>query len=434
MPNTQTVFSGNELFDRCTYRAADPKYMLMGQSENGNPDMIPITDDLLSHHILLLGGIGSGKTNTFNLLLRNIRAGLTDEDVVVIFDSKGDFYKEFYRPGDIVFSNDDFACGENGKDYWNIFRDIMIDDRIEENVIEISKTLFAEKIERTSQPFFPNAAKDLFGALLLELIRNEGAKDRRNNASLRNLFNTFSVESMKNILRKHQDLKAMATYIEDPRSGQTLGVVAELQQLVREIFVGNFAKRGNLSIREIIKNKGGKVVFVEYDLSIGATLAPIYKLIIDMAIKQALCRKENEGNVYFILDEFRLLPHLMHIDNGVNFGRSLGAKFIVGVQNVDQVSAAYGEGTAASLLSGFATNISFRVNDKNSREFIRGLYGENIKLLTYSSAVQSRGISEQIREASVVEDNDITSLGVGEAIVGIMNNPPFKFRFRRYVS
>ncbi|MCI6488079.1 MAG: type IV secretion system DNA-binding domain-containing protein, partial [Clostridiales bacterium] len=66
--------------------------------------MIPITDDLLSHHILLLGGIGSGKTNTFNLLLRNIRAGLTDEDVVVIFDSKGDFYKEFYRPGDIVFS------------------------------------------------------------------------------------------------------------------------------------------------------------------------------------------------------------------------------------------------------------------------------------------------------------------------------------------
>ena len=173
---------------------------------------------------------------------------------------------------------------------------------------------------------------------------------------------------------------------------------------------------------------------MEYDLSIGATLAPIYKLIIDMAIKQALCRKENEGNVYFILDEFRLLPHLMHIDNGVNFGRSLGAKFVVGVQNVDQVSAAYGEGTAASLLSGFATNISFRVNDKNSREFIRGLYGENIKLLTYSSAVQSRGISEQIREASVVEDNDITSLGVGEAIVGIMNNPPFKFRFRRYVS
>ena len=73
MPNTQTVFSGNQLYDRCTYRVPEPKYMLMGQSENGNQDMIPITDDLLSHHILLLGGIGSGKTNTFNLLLRNIR-------------------------------------------------------------------------------------------------------------------------------------------------------------------------------------------------------------------------------------------------------------------------------------------------------------------------------------------------------------------------
>ena len=51
----------------------------------------------------------------------------------------------------------------------------------------------------------------------------------RNNADLRSIFDTFSVEAMKRILAAHPDLKALRAYIEDERSGQTLGVVSELQ-------------------------------------------------------------------------------------------------------------------------------------------------------------------------------------------------------------
>lgn len=164
--------------------------------------------------------------------------------------------------------------------------------------------------------------------------------------SLRKLFDSFSVSAMKNILKQHPDLKAMSAYIQDENSGQTLGVTAELQQLVREIFIGSFKQNGSLSVRDLVRNKGGRVVFIEYDLSIGSVLTPIYKLLFDLAIKEALCRTENEGNVFFLMDEFRLLPHLQHIDNGVNFGRSLGAKFIVGVQNIDQIAEAYGDNLA----------------------------------------------------------------------------------------
>jgi type IV secretory pathway TraG/TraD family ATPase VirD4 len=64
--------------------------------------------------------------------------------------------------------------------------------------------------------------------------------------------------------------------------------------------------------------------------------------MLDMAIKEALGRKKSEGNVWFVIDEFRLIPNLQHVDDGVNFGRSLGAKFIIGVQNVEQVFHAYG--------------------------------------------------------------------------------------------
>lgn len=63
---------------------------------------------------------------------------------------------------------------------------------------------------------------------------------------------------MKKILDKYPDLKAMRAYIEDEKSGQTLGIVSELQQVIREIFVGNFKKKGSLSLREIVRKKVGR--------------------------------------------------------------------------------------------------------------------------------------------------------------------------------
>ena len=429
---SQEVFSGNRLFDMCQYVENNPYFYLVGNDVQGRPMNIPVGEQMLSRHMLLLGGIGTGKSNAFNFLIRNVRANLTDRDVVVIFDTKGDFYHEFYRPGDVVISNDARADGGSGPDYWNLFGEVTIDDRVEENILEIAKSFFAEKLEHTTQPFFPNAAKDLFSALLLHMVRSEQFRDFRNNQALRSTFDTFSVPAMKTILQSHRDLKAMTSYIEDEKSGQTLGVVAELQQMVREIFVGNFRKKGTLSMRQLIRNKGGRVIFVEYDLGIGGMLTPVYRLLVDLAIKEALCRTSNEGNVYFFIDEFRLLPHLEHIDDGVNFGRSLGAKFFVGIQNIDQIAAAYGENMARSMVCGFGTTLAFRVNDPNSREYVKSLFGRNIKLQTYLSAVQNRGVSEQIREGFVVEDEDITNLTVGQAIIGAPGCQPFRFQFKRY--
>lgn len=249
---------------------------------------------------------------------------------------------------------------------------------------------------------------------------------------LRSYLNSITPHIMVDILNQHSDLKAMQSYIYDEKSGQTLGVMAELQQMMREIFIGNFQKKGGLSMRKLVRRKGGRVIFVEYDLGIGGMLMPIYRLLIDLAIKEALCRTSNEGNVYFFIDEFRLVPHLEHIDDGVNFGRSLGAKFFVGIQNIDQVMAAYGEYTGRSILSGFGTTFAFRVNDVGSREYIKNLFGRNIKQQSYMSKVQNRGIAEQLREGYVVEDDDINNLPVGEAIVSAPSGEPFRFKFNLY--
>ena len=51
---------------------------------------------MLSKHILLVGGTGCGKTNLFYHIVQQIKAKLTHNDVVLVFDSKGDFYSKFF--------------------------------------------------------------------------------------------------------------------------------------------------------------------------------------------------------------------------------------------------------------------------------------------------------------------------------------------------
>ena len=165
-------------------------------------------------------------------------------------------------------------------------------------------------------------------------------------------------------------------------------------------------------------------------MGIGSTLAPIYTLLYDLAIKEALCRSKSEGNVYFVADEFRLIPNLRHIDDAVNFGRGMGVKFMIGIQNVEQIYDVYGEMRARSILSGFLTSVAFRVNDAASRDFIKELHGANRKMEIYTASNQSKGVTEQIRDSSVVEDWDISSLSVGEAIIGLPNIQPFILKFR----
>lgn len=425
------IFDGNQLHENpIQFDCQNPKYAFIGNGMNGEKQFIPLNDDILSRHMVFLGGIGTGKTNAFFQIVRQIRRQLTANDIVVIFDTKGDFYKEFYRPGDIVISNDETATGGDGVDYWNIFNEIEMNEHTEENIVEISKTLFSSKIDNSNQPFFPNAAKDLFSAIVTYFLRNKSELNPTNK-TLREYLDRSTSAEIREMLKGYADLKSMTSYISDDRSPQTQGVISELQQLSREIFLGNFKKDGTLSMRNIVRNKGGKFVFIEYDIGVGNMLSPIYSLLYDMAIKEALCRSKTEGNVFFITDEFSLIPNLKHVDDAVNFGRSLGIKFMIGIQNVSQVFDMYGEERGRSLLSGFLTSVAFRVNDEASRSFIKGLHGTNRKKEVFMASVQGRGITEQIRDANVVEDWDILRLGVGQAIIGLPSKDPFIFKFEK---
>ena len=403
-----------------------------GKNGDNLPDKFVLTEKLLSQHLMLIGGIGSGKTNTFNQILQNIVPQLSAKDVMIIFDTKGDFYKEFYRPGDIVISNDSTACGSNGPDYWNLINEIDSSIGLKEDVIEISNALFADKLKKAGDnAFFPQAAKDIMSAVLYHfaLVKGRGTI-KSDNLTISDAMKKEGIDWYRSILSMYPNYSAMQSYIPPDAMGQALGVLAELQQVVRSVFVGNFAKRGTLSIRNLVRNKGGKKIFIEYDIGIGGMLTPIYSLLFDLAIKEALCRSKSDGNVFFVCDEFKLLPNLKHIDDAVNFGRSLGIKFMIGVQNIDQIIEIYGENMAKNIFSGFLNVFAFKVSDYSTRNYLKERSGENRKCTTYKSTT----VQETIAMAHVVEDWDVANLKLGEAIISMNSAEPFKFGFSAFIG
>ena len=435
----QQVIFGTSVLDNRVVSAADGWIHFPGKGYGGSTEFA-IDNGILSKHLLLLGGSGCGKTNTFFYLIETIREKMTENDVAIIFDTKGEFHEMFHRDGDIVIGNS--PAYREISNIWNIFEEITADGddpmSIDMNAREIANALFHDR-GSTTQPFFANAARDIFRGILLHFIRQAKQnpsmfKGKLNNKDLMECFHSFKIKEYRTVFEHYDDTKSLNQYFGDGSSNQALGVFAELQSMLSDYFVGIFAEKDDqraVSMRQAVRAKGGKFIFVEYDLSVGETLSPLYRLLVDQALKEALSRSSNEGNVYFIADEFKLLPKLQHIDDALNFGRGLGVKVAAGIQSIDQLYDIYGKDKGSVLAGGFGSMFAYHTSDASSREYITRRFGTNILAYEYASRQRNTIVSNE-REGNTVEEWDQINLGVGQAIIGIGYKDPFLFYFEEY--
>ena len=408
-----------------------------------------LSEALLSKHLLVLGGIGSGKTNVFNFILESLLKKQTSDDIVFVFDTKGDFYRNFYQ----AYNPNHILIG-NGREFreetycWNVFgeledRDGAFDAFDEFSAKEIAKQLFAGRGSST-QPFFELASADLVAKLLIDFERQAqrtGDRSALNNRALADWLRAADLGRYVEMIRRNPDFASAYLYFGDPGqstqqklSPQALGVFGYINAMCSDLLTGIFAQSSpgkEFSMRSLVRDRGqngGKtVVFIEYDLRVGEVLTPMYRLLMDLALKEALGFNANRrGNVVFVVDEFKLLPRLTHIDDALNFGRGLGIKVVAGLQSIDQIYANYGEERGRAIVSGFMNSFCFQTPDYRSRQYISERFGENCFHLVYR--VQNAPASYQ-REGHTIEDWDILNLGIGQAAVDLAGQKPFLFQF-----
>lgn len=388
---------------------------------------------LFEKHILALGSIGSGKSNIMYHIIKAVLDEITDNDIIIFFDAKGDYLEKFYRQGNLVISNS--LTPPPGHTKWNIYNDILFSpkEKREETIREISGTLFKAEIEKSQNPVFGMGARDLLSGILTAHVRQmEEGKEEYDNEKLANFIRTADVIKLYNLFLPYEDLDWLRSYIDENGGATTQSFLLTLYQTVMNVFSGTFGESGDFSMRKTVTEKGGKSIFLEYDLSSGNILEPVYTVLLDLAMKEVLGRTEQTGNVYFVLDEFPLIPKLNYMDNALNFGRSLGVKVIAGIQNIAQVEHRYGQAYGKSMLSGFGTVFAFRLFDSSSRSFVSDRHGSVKKLINVVSTTQGRGTQDLYIDGKVIEDWDLTDLKVGECIVSFANGSPYLFYPKLY--
>ncbi|MFE6735705.1 type IV secretory system conjugative DNA transfer family protein [Microbacterium sp. NPDC057650] len=427
---SEEVVSGSALRDATSYLG--PPDPVVGVHGAGGTS-VGFDDAALGRHVLYIGGIGTGKTVGMTALVDSIRASTSADDVLVFFDTKGDYWERFGRDGDAVIASG--APGRYpGEVTWNLFEEFRAlpdGGQVDDEIYELCNGLFAGLIERAGDnAYFANAARDLFVALITAMLRESAV---RTNHDIRAVLGGMNIPEMQQLLDRpgNEDLRGARNYIAKEGSNSAAATIAFMQQVIQESFRSSFGRAGDFSIRRFVRAKAGHALFLEYDIAAGSMLAPVYKAMLDVAMKEAMSRTRAAGRIFFVLDEFALLPELTHLSNGLNFGRSLGLRFVVGTQNVGQVRQMYGEHLAASVLSAFGTVFAFRLYDGDSREFVRDRFGHNRKLTRFDSVVRSNGMREEVADGYVVEDWDLSSLPVGTCVAAIPDAPPVRFTFRR---
>jgi type IV secretory pathway TraG/TraD family ATPase VirD4 len=295
-------------------------------------------------------------------------------------------------------------------------------------------------VKDTHQPFFPIAARDIFMGILVVIMKDYISKktnapsevgiNKPSNVDLKNYLMNFKVEEVEKQFREIPELSWLALYLEKNAKAMSQSIRAMMNQVTQTVFNEEFLRKGDFSIKDFVSNRRAQTLFIEYDISTADMFVPIYRTLFDLAIKEVLSRKTKQGNVYFIIDEFRLLPYLQFMDNAVNFGREKGLRMIVGLQSVEQLYSVYEEPRARNILSGFSTMVSFRPNDYHTRAYVSERSGKNFTMTKYSTGYE-KSMSFP-REGFCVEDWELTRLNKGQALVINPDVDPFMFNFPNF--
>jgi type IV secretory pathway TraG/TraD family ATPase VirD4 len=410
--------------------------------------VIGLNKESLSLGCLAVAAPGGGKTNLFNMILSRLVTDMDNQDVIIIFDTKGDYLAEF---GSRIPEEERVVIGSGWEyrkltSYHNIFAEIMprgVDGKLvytpdsDVDALEIAE-LFFQQMHSETQPVFPAMAEQIVAGIIIYFMRRYWREDqsRLNNQELIHFFQSRTTEELKAVFEEDymEDYKSCISYISG-KGTQTQGVNSYIGAILRKMFIGPFAMADparEFSMMHILTGRKRTVVFIEYDLKRGNALAPMYGIQIDQALKNALGgRGDTRKNVYLLLDEWALLPKLKYAADSLSFGRSQGVKVMAGIQNISAIEDLYGEAGARNILAGFQNIFAFRITDYHTRRFLVERLGENYQNISFSAQNESANIQYT---GHTLEEWDLMELKLGQAAVVLAGEAPFLFRFPRYCA
>ncbi len=316
---------------------------------------VPMRRNSETLHALFCGAPGTGKSQQFFAVMKQIRAR---GKRLIVYDPTGEYTQAFYREGKDILMNPLDARSPN----WNIWHEVAKDYHFD----NIANGLIPDPAE--ADPFWAKAGR----MVLKEVFRVLGQKGQRTNQDLYKAIANSNLQEMYTLLQGTPG----ATYV-DPlteRTGMSIKMTVQ-NQLESFRFLHDAGEP--FSIRKWVQEEGDSWMFITARESMREALKPVLSLWVDIAIKAVLDLDPiHEERLWFSLDELLTLQKLDILKLAITNTRKYGLCFLLGMQDLPQFYAIYGRDIAKTIISGCQTKLLLRVTDGAAAKMMAELMGQ----------------------------------------------------------
>ena len=324
-------------------------------------------------HNLVIGGTGSGKTQT--TIMPQIYLSIKASESFIVNDHTGELYEEFsgmakengYKVQVINFH--DMSKGNNYNPLYipySLYQKGNTDMAIE--LIEnVGYNLISDFEETNADPFWENSAINLFTGLTLYLF--EKAKpDEININSVVNLLNNSEVVKNEVSLNKTSIAYTyLSSIIDAPKDtkGSIISVFKQKLSIMARESISKLLCNNNIDLENVKNEK--TAIFVISDGKFSSIIMP---MIINQVYNIVKINPNNNRRINIILDEFGTIKPIKNFLDILTYSRSLGIRLTLVVQSIMHIMSVYGPKNEEFIRMSIGNTIFLLANDPHTLEVI----------------------------------------------------------------
>lgn len=348
------------------------------------------TPEAATSHFFLVGGTGSGKTLSLNMMMDSVLPPIWNaqddghalDQRAVIFDVKQDMISTLLAlqiPEDRlrIFNPFDSRCFA-----WNVARDIDAPD----TALQLANILIPEDKRETNR-YFSDAARDLLCGIIQVFIEKGEDKEGGAQWQLSDLILTMRTpERVQHVLSQTQRGRDLiALHLRGETTPLNILSTARTKLAPFEVVAAMWKRAADegrsVSLKEFLK--APLVMVLGNNQAALAPIQAINRVIFQRLTELVLDQSESsDRRTWFFLDEARKIGKLPGLDDLMTNGRSKGACVVLGFQDIAGMREVYGPQVAEEILGMCGTFGVLKISGATTPQWASLIMGEREEPIT----------------------------------------------------
>lgn len=340
-------------------------------------------------HLLVVGGVGSGKTVLISRLLEaRIRHPKNINAKFIVNDLKPDWIQYFFNPEtDFIFNYSD-----KRSIYFNIFSYFVNEKgEISETDLITLCSLIVE--EDPKDKMWTGLAKDVLKSILIVCV----VEDTMTLNTVKGMLGWKATKLKKKFLEFEGTEKGVQALTgSDGTVGSVMVTLSSNTKFFEGISDTCHENKEVFDLNAWLKKKGQSKIFMINDIKNKEFNAPKVSVFVDTLMKAIWALGEDttpdkSRRIYFFLDELGAISKLNSLESAITVGRSFGISITIGIQDIAKFDHIYTESMRKTILNSLSSRIFLRAQDSETAKYLSDMIGEK----EYTETDQSASIGTE---------------------------------------